>query len=86
MEKNQKDVPCKTQCTASQDQRIESLRATFDSLDQDKDGKVSVEEIIKVLGVKEETALGMVKGWDKDDDKHVSFEEFLKAFGHAPQK
>lgn len=60
----------------------ENLRAAFDAFDEDKSGKLDIDEIKKILGVVDEDENGkavmakIMKDIDENDDGEISFEEF----------
>ncbi len=65
------------------------LKRAFGAYDKNKDGKVTAEEFIAVLGGKDNPKVRAVAARqfdiaDRDQDKSVSFEEFLVAGKHRP--
>ena len=56
------------------------MEITFDFLDKNKNGEISVEELKEVFGVgsgeDEKTLIDLMKSIDTDFDGQISFEEF----------
>ena len=77
-------IECEEFVRAGIDKRLlkseKVLRFTFDYLDKNKDGKISVDELIEVFGVvsqeDERQMVELVKSIDRDLDGQISFYEF----------
>ncbi len=57
-----------------------SLKFTFDFLDKDRNGQISVDELKEVYGIvnadDEKAMVDLMNSIDKDQDRHISFDEF----------
>lgn len=68
----------------SDDERYMRLKRAFDVLDETKDGKITAEDVARVVrestghDVSLSTAKLLVEEWDLDDDKGLDYEEFVQ--------
>ena len=77
-------IECEEFVRAGIDKRLlkseKILRFTFDYLDKNKDGKISIDELIEVFGIvsqeDERQMVELVKSIDRDLDGQISFYEF----------
>ncbi|KAF9958053.1 hypothetical protein BGZ70_009316 [Mortierella alpina] len=65
-----------------QEDALQILRATFDGFDVNKDGRLSTEELLRLLAslkvtVTNDEAISAIKSFDADKDGALNCQEFL---------